>query len=244
MRNRIELYQRAKKGNENVVVIEGVHAFKHAMRFGAEIIDAVTSNKKEVMDLMNKIATVDDVENVEKYATEIDEKLFKNITTDSLRTGITALAKKPNKKDVSEQGLIVFLENPRNIDNVGAVIRVCAGAGVDAVCVSGEVNPWHLYAIRAGAGLHFALDIKHISNINEIVNDQNKIYVCDANGEEMTKIKIERNSILVFGTERNGVSKKLKKKSDKIISIPMQKGVSSLNLATSVSAVLYGGRFE
>lgn len=240
---RRELYQSAKRGNEDIVVVEGVHAFKHAARFDAEFVDVVTNDKKFVIDLMNKIATDDDVKNVEKYAVEIDKKLFDEITTDSLRTGITALAKKPVEKKMDEDGIIIFLENPRDIDNVGAVIRVGAGAGVSGVCVSGEVNPWHLHAIRAGAGLQFALVIKQIKNIEEIEKGR-KIYACDADGENMKKIEIEKNAILIFGTERGGISEKLKNKSDKIISIPMQDGVSSLNLATSGAAVLYGARFK
>ncbi len=240
---RRELYQRSKKGTEDTVVVEGIHAFKHAVRFGAEFVDVVTNDKNFVIDLMSKIATDADVENVKKYVVEIDQKLFDEITTDSLRTGITALVKKPIEKKINdEKGIIVFLENPRDIDNVGAVIRVVAGAGASAVCVSGEVNPWHLYAIRAGAGLQFALDVKHIGSIDEISNGR-KIYALDACGKNMKKIKIEKNAILVFGTERGGISEKLKKQADKIISIPMQTGVSSLNLATSVSAVLYGGNF-
>ncbi len=242
MKNRRELYQKAKKGNENVVVVEGVHAFKHTARFGAEFIDVVTDDKKYVIDLMGEIATRSDVDVLKEKVEEIDEKLFDEITTDSLRTHLTALAKKPQNKKIDDDKTIVFLENPRDIDNVGAVMRVAAGAGAGAVCVSGEVNPWHIHAIRAGAGLQFALNVKQITDIDE-VSDGRKIYACDADGENMKEITIEKNAILIFGTERDGISEKLKKQSDNIISIPMQRGVSSLNLATSVSAVLYGVRF-
>ncbi len=240
---RRELYQRSKKGTEDIVVVEGIHAFKHAARFGAEFTDVVTNDKNFVIDLMGKIATDVDVENVKKYVVEIDQKLFDEITTDSLRTGITALARKPVEEKIDyKSGIVVFLEKPRDIDNVGAVMRVAAGAGASAVCVSGEVNPWHLHAIRAGAGLQFALTVLQVKTIDE-VSENKKIYSCDADGINMKEIEIEKKAILVFGTERDGISEKLKKQSDKIISIPMQSGVSSLNLATSVSAVLYGGNF-
>ena len=239
---RRELYQKAKKGNEDIIVVEGIHAFKHAVRFGAEFVDVVTNDKDFVVDLMSEIATEEDVKNVEKYAVEIDEKLFNEITTDSLRTGITALAKKPVEKKIDEEGVIVFLENPRDIDNVGAVMRVAAGAGASSVCVNGEVNPWHLHAIRAGAGLQFALTVKHVKNIAEIAQDR-KFYACDADGENMKELIIGQSAVLIFGTERDGISEDLKKQVDTIISIPMLEGVSSLNLATSVSAVLYGGSF-
>jgi tRNA G18 (ribose-2'-O)-methylase SpoU len=238
MINRQELYQKSKKGNEEIVVVEGVHAFKHAARFGAEFVDVVTDDKEFVIKMMQKIATKGDVKNVKEKMKEIDKKSFKEITTSSLRTHLTALAKKPKKQKI-DNGIIVFLENPRDIDNVGAVMRVSAAAGVSTVCVSGEINPWHLHAIRAGAGLQFALNVRQIKNISEI-EQKRKIYVCDADGQNMRNTNIEKNAILVFGTERDGVSEELKNKSNKIISIPMQKGVSSLNLATSVSAILYG----
>jgi len=241
--NRRELYQKAKKGSEDIVVVEGVHAFKHASRFGAEFIDVVTSDEEFVVDLMAEIATQNDVDNLQKQVEEIDKKLFSEITSDSLRTKLTALAKKPKKEEGKKEGLIVFLENPRDIDNVGAVMRVAAGAGASSVCVSGEVNPWHLHAIRAGAGLQFALNVRQVKNIDE-VSQGREIYACDADGENMKEMSIAKDAILVFGTERDGISDELKEKSSKIISIPMQTGVSSLNLATSVSAVLYGGNFE
>ncbi|MEA3322783.1 MAG: TrmH family RNA methyltransferase [Patescibacteria group bacterium] len=243
MDNRRELYQKAKKGNEEIVVVEGVHAFKHASRFGTEFIDVVTDDKNFVLSLMSEIATDADVKNVEKYAVEIDEKLFDEITTDSLRTKITALAKKPVNEKINDEEIIVFLENPHDIDNVGAVMRVAAAAGAGAVCVSGEVNPWHLHAIRAGAGLQFALVVKQVKDIAEIAQNR-KMYACDANGKNMKKVEIEKNAILVFGAERDGISEELKNKSDEIISIPMQAGVSSLNLATSVSAILFGANFK
>lgn len=239
--NRRELYQKAKKGNEDIVVVEGLHAFKHAVRFGADFVDVVTDDKKFVLNLMRKIAIKNDVDSIEKNAVEIDKKMFDEITTDSLRTHLTALAKKPNKEMKSNK-LIIFLENPRAIDNVGAVMRVAAAYGAGTVCVSGEVNPWHLHAVRAGAGLQFALCVKQVRNIDEISEDR-KVYALDAGGVNMKNVEIEKNAILVFGTERDGVSNKLKQEADKIISIPMQGGVSSLNLATSVSAVLYGGNF-
>ena len=49
-----------------------------------------------------------------------------------------------------------------------------------------------------------------------------------------------RHAILAFGCERHGLSDELLPSADARIRIPMRAGVSSLNLATSVAAVLYG----
>jgi len=50
--------------------------------------------------------------------------------------------------------------------------------------------------------------------------------------------------VLAFGTERHGLSRELLESADARISIPMRAGVSSLNLATSVAAVLFAWRLR
>jgi TrmH family RNA methyltransferase len=50
--------------------------------------------------------------------------------------------------------------------------------------------------------------------------------------------------VLAFGTERYGLSGELAARADARISIPMAPGVSSLNLATSVAAVLFAWRLS
>jgi tRNA(Leu) C34 or U34 (ribose-2'-O)-methylase TrmL len=50
--------------------------------------------------------------------------------------------------------------------------------------------------------------------------------------------------VLAFGTERAGLSAQLLARADARIGIPMRAGVSSLNLATSVAAVLFAWRLS
>jgi TrmH family RNA methyltransferase len=238
-----DLYQKAKKGTQGSVVVEGVHAFKHAARFGAEFVDAVTDDKKTVVDLMRHIATDADVEHVEQYVREISHEQFHGIASSSLRTGIVAIARKPVYTIINAQDKqVIFVENPHDINNVGAVVRVAAGYGAGAVAVSGEISPWHMLAIRASAGLQWAVPVLHVESLDDVAQGR-KIYACDADGVSMRDATMEKNCVLIFGTEREGISEVLKKRADQCVSIPMTQGVSSLNLATSVSAVLYGGRF-
>ncbi|HKJ55811.1 MAG TPA: TrmH family RNA methyltransferase, partial [Nitriliruptoraceae bacterium] len=47
-------------------------------------------------------------------------------------------------------------------------------------------------------------------------------------------------AILAFGTERGGLSTGMVERADRLVRVPMRPGVSSLNLATSVAALLHG----
>ncbi len=66
----------------------------------------------------------------------------------------------------------------------------------------------------------------------------------DPDGGELDPSTLDPDAILAFGTERDGLSEELLARADARISIPMRAGVSSLNLATSVAAVLFAWRLS
>jgi TrmH family RNA methyltransferase len=49
-------------------------------------------------------------------------------------------------------------------------------------------------------------------------------------------------AMLAFGAERYGIGDELLGRAERWLAIPMRRGVSSLNLATSVAAVLFAWR--
>ncbi|MBI2506580.1 MAG: rRNA methyltransferase [Candidatus Colwellbacteria bacterium] len=158
-------------------------------------------------------------------------------------TGIIAVANRPthslekllNKKEPEP---IILLENPRDLGNTGAAIRVAAAAGVAGVItISGEHDPWHPAAIRGSAGLHFALPV---IRVEELPDSNRPIIILDSSaGESLSLNTIPPRAILVFGSERYGLGKNLISRAVKSVRIPMRPGVTSLNLATSVAITLY-----
>jgi TrmH family RNA methyltransferase len=115
---------------------------------------------------------------------------------------------------------------------LGAAIRVAAAARAAAVLTTAD--PWHPVAIRGAAGLQFALPVAQV----DAVPAGRPLIAIDPEGEERPA---PRHAILAFGSERHGLSEALKQRADARIRIPMREGVSSLNLATAVAAVLYAG---
>ena len=231
-----------KKGKKDIVFLEGLHAFKHAVRFSAEMVDIfIDENQKKKVE-----------ENLLKLAGEKEYKAFteaKTLPSDEFlklapnaHTGIFALAKKP-KQDFPKGGWIVYLQNPSSVYNIGASIRTTAACPkTSAFFVSGEHEPYNSATLRTSAGLHFALsavsNIKEESLLKFAEKNGYQILSLDPEGESISNIKIPDKALFVFGTERDGITDELKAKSDKVISLPMRDKVSSLNLATSVSATL------
>jgi TrmH family RNA methyltransferase len=120
--------------------------------------------------------------------------------------------------------------------NMGACVRVAAAADAAGVLTTGENDPWHPEALRGAAGLHFALPVAAVEGLP--VGDRQLVAI-DPDGEDLGAVEISPRAILAFGTERYGLSPELLARADARAAIPMREGVSSLNLATAVAAVLF-----
>lgn len=234
----IDMFQRARS-NREFAVIEGVQGLKHAIRFGAEISEYITCDIDSVKQLLSELAN-DITDDIFADFTEVSEETFAKLSRNPHRTKVMALAKRTGYQlsDVSDVKPVVFLENPKDLENIGAVIRVAAAADAGAVVITGGIDIWHSAVIRGAAGLHWALPVLNVDP-TFLDTSERPLISLDPTGTDFGKATIPDGSILIFGTERHGISQELLKRSDQILRLPMKEGVSSLNLATSVAATLY-----
>ncbi len=215
-----------------LVVLEGFHAIKHAIRFGGEILGAWTAEPDGIESLRERLAP--DVH----FAVEVvDIEALKAVVP---RGQIVAVARRPVQPDpdtvLAGPGHVVLLEDPRHLGNLGAVVRVAAAAGAAGVMTTGRLNPWHPDALRGSAGLHFALPVHHIHTVRTPGRD---LVAFDPAGEPLVPDEFPAAAVLAFGSERDGLSDELLARAQRRVALPMSPGVSSLNLATAVAATLY-----
>jgi TrmH family RNA methyltransferase len=118
-------------------------------------------------------------------------------------------------------------------------VRVAAAAGARGVVASGTHDPWAPEALRAGAGLQFALPVARIDGIEALPAP---LVALSPDGEPLDRRPLPDGAVLAFGSERTGLSRAALERADRRIAIPMRPGVSSLNLATAVAVVLYAWR--
>lgn len=219
-----------------LVVLEGFHAIKHALRFGGEILGAWTADPDELEDLRRRLAP-----DVLIGVDVVEMEALKAVVP---RAQVVAVARRPAQPDpdtvLAGAGHVVLLENPGHLGNLGAVVRVAAAAGAAGVMTTGRQNPWHPDALRGSAGLHFALPVHHLRAVR---TGGRPLVALDPDGEPLTPADFPSAAVLAFGTERSGLSEELLSQAQRRIALPMAPGVSSLNLATAVAATLYGLRF-
>jgi len=234
---------RAARRDPGLTVLEGFHALKHALRFGAEVEEAVAVDPGELEELAAALAP-DLAGRFAAAVTPIDSGTLAGLVPQAPRTGVVAIARR-KRTDLAaaladpREAPVVLLEQPRNMGNLGACVRVAAAADSAALVSIGENDPWHPDAVRGAAGLHYALPAVAALEQAPSGVEGRPLLALDPEGEEIDPATLPRRAILAFGTERHGLSDELLAAADGRLALPMRSGVSSLNLATSVAAVLY-----
>lgn len=236
--DRTERFRSARR-DPALAVLEGFHALKHAIRFGAEILEAAAAESAAIDELAASLAP-DLAGRLDALIARIPDEELSRLSPAPLPTGIIALARRPvpgpeEMLRAPSRPPVVLLEGPRRLENVGAAVRVAAAAGAAGVLTTGDADPWHPRALRAAAGLHFALPI---DRVDALPPSDRPLVGLDPEGDPLPTAIPER-AVLAFGAERQGLSTDLRQASEMLVRIPMREGVSSLNLATAVAAVLY-----
>jgi TrmH family RNA methyltransferase len=238
---------RAARRDPGLTVLEGFHALKHALRFGAEVEVAVGSDLEELEALAADLAP-DLAGRFAGIVETVDPDVLAELVPQAPRTGVVAIARR-RQADLTavladpREAPVVLLEQPRNMGNLGACVRVAAAADAAALLTIGENDPWHPDAVRGAAGLHYALPA--VAMVERAPRAAGRpLLALDPEGEAIDPAVIPPRAVLAFGTERHGLSAELLAAADGRIALPMRAGVSSLNLATSVAAVLYAIRLR
>jgi len=234
---------RTARRDPELTVVEGFHALKHALRFGAELVEAVAVDPPALEEMAANLAP-DLAGELAGRVETVDKATLADLVPLVPHTGVAAIARRP-RVDL-EAALAdpapapgVLLEQPRNMGNIGACIRVAAAAGAAALIATGENDPWHPDAVRGAAGLQFALPVARVERLPE---SDRPLLAIDPEGEELAPERLPERAVLAFGTERHGLSGGLLERAERRVAIPMRRGVSSLNLATSVAISLYAWR--
>lgn len=138
---------------------------------------------------------------------------------------------------------IVALENVDNPHNVGALMRVCANFGVNAILIQKAGTFQNAAVFRTSEGGAEWIDLIDCTNLADAVlafkENGFKIFTTSSHiGRPPEKAEFSDKTLFVFGSERSGITQNLLKKGDAILSIPSTGHVESLNVSCAASIIL------
>ena len=141
--------------------------------------------------------------------------------------------------------LLLALDGVEDPQNLGALLRVADGAGVDGVVLTERRSaPLSPVAIKASAGATEHLRIARVVNLVRALEELKKrnlwIIGLDERGtSDYDQFDLTGDCVLVLGREGAGLHELVRKTCDHLLRIPMAGGVSSLNVSAAGAVVLY-----
>lgn len=150
----------------------------------------------------------------------------------------------PAARRSGDPDLVVLIEDVQDPRNLGALLRVCEGAGVGRVLIRDRgAAPLSPVAIKASAGAAEWLEVERVTNARQALEELKAagfwVYGLEPGGAAPWQEDLSGKVVLCFGGEGEGLRQLTRATCDRLLGLPMRGRVESLNVATAAAAVLY-----
>ncbi|MGB6745515.1 MAG: 23S rRNA (guanosine(2251)-2'-O)-methyltransferase RlmB [Terracidiphilus sp.] len=235
-------------------VLYGLHPVEEALRAGKRRFDYVLVARERHDDRLDRLIAACREAGV-RVRTEPREQLTQTAQT-TAHQGVVALvrpqeflsiedlfAADPAKPDAAR--LVLALDGVEDPQNLGALLRVADGAGVDGVVLTERRSaPLSPVAVKASAGAAEHLRIARVVNLVRALEELKRqnlwIVGLDERGTcDYDQFDLTGDLVIVMGREGAGLHDLVRRTCDHLLRIPMAGGVSSLNVSAAGAVVLY-----
>ena len=150
-------------------------------------------------------------------------------------------------KNSEKDSIIVLLDDIRSLNNIGSVFRTCDAMAVKKLYLCGiTATPPHREIRKTAIGASESVDWEYQKNALDVIDKYKKLDYQIAAVEQTSKaIALEKldaenkNLVLIFGNEVNGVNQKIIDNCNFSIEIPQWGTKHSLNISVSAGIVLW-----
>lgn len=237
------LQEKAKaRKHSGTFLIEGMREIELALKGNFEIETVLflpeLVSEKQITKLSNTQI------NFIEISKEVYQKLAYRDTTE----GIIAVAKIKSLllEDLAlpDNPLILVMEAIEKPGNIGAILRTCDAAKIDAVIIANpKTDLYNPNIIRSSVGCIFTNQIA-TGTTEEIVNflNEKKITIFAATLQNSQFYHLQNYtsaSALIVGTEATGLSQAWRENNSKNIIIPMQGEIDSMNVSVASAILIF-----
>jgi 23S rRNA (guanosine2251-2'-O)-methyltransferase len=233
-------------------VLYGLHPVEEAVKAGRRRFDQVLVARERDDLRLEKLVALCREAGI-RVRQEVREQLTQLAQTPA-HQGVVALVHpqefltiedlfEPVRPDVRR--LLLALDGVEDPQNLGALLRVADGAGVDGVVLTERRSaPLSPVAVKASAGGSEHLRIARVVNLVRALEELKRrnlwIIGLDERGEtDYDQFDLTGDCVLVLGREGAGLHDLVRRTCDHMLRIPMSGGVSSLNVSAAGAVVLF-----
>ncbi len=179
---------------------------------------------------------------------EITKEVYQKLAYRDTTEGILAIAKTKtlslNYLKLPENALILVMESIEKPGNIGAMLRTCDAANIDAVIIANpKTDLYNPNIVRSSVGCLFTNQIATdtTENVIQFLKDK-KIAIFSATLQNSNFYHTQdytTASALVVGTEATGLTQAWRDNATQNIIIPMQGEIDSMNVSVASAILLF-----
>jgi len=242
----VKLKQRKGRDEEGLTVVDGLRETSRAREAGIPFEELYLCP-----ELLEKFAGPQALAQVRAWgatADEVSKEVFAKISFGDRHEGVAAVIRSRSfPLDASrllKNPLVVVVEHVEKPGNLGAILRSCDGAGVDAVIVADtQTDLWNPNVIRASTGIVFSMMLMQADGkqVKEFLDKQGIRVLAAApqGGQDYFSVDLKGALALVVGAEDEGLSDFWLSSDALRISIPMRGRADSLNVSNTAAILAY-----
>jgi len=190
---------------------------------------------------------LDALQNADVECIPVEASTFDSLSDTENSQGLLAVCAMPELLIPPEASLLMALDGLQDPGNLGSILRTAAAADADGVLLlPGTVDPFNPKVVRAGMGAHFRMPVVALDwgEFAEVFNPDWHILIAAAAQADVEAkpywVPLPKSAtVVIMGNEAHGISDDARRLASGSISIPMARGVESLNTATAAAILLY-----
>ena len=242
----ITLRERKNRCQSGLTIVEGITEVSAALKAEAGIVEVYLCCellKAEAREpLLRKLSLL----NLRIF--ETTKEIFSKIAFGDRKEGILAVCRFPagtlGELRLKKEPLLVVVEHVEKPGNLGAIIRTCEAAGVDALITCDEATDiYNPNVIRASVGAIFfvkTVAASHQETLAFLKAQRIKICATTPSAHDIYfKKKLNGPLAIILGSEEKGLSDFWLQGADMKVRIPMRGKTDSLNVSTTAAIMIY-----
>ena len=240
------LRRRKDRDERGLAYVEGIRATLGAIEAGADIALLLVAPDLLTSEHALEAVAAAEASGIERL--DVSDKVFESLSDRDGPQGLAAVVRQRwrSLRDVElEDGdTWIALTRIQDPGNLGTILRSADATGaVGAILLEAGADPWDRTAMRASTGAVFS---------RQLVRSTWPDFTAWARAQQATVVGATDNApatyrgaaygsrtVLLMGSEREGLTEDQRAFCDALVAIPMRGAVDSLNLGVAASLVLY-----
>lgn len=238
-----KLHQTKGRKEQGQLLLEGTHLIEVALEQGKQLgqVCFTVDWQQKNFHLIDRLQSQS--EQCVLVTAEVLEKMASTVSPDGVLATLAMeqFWRSPGK----ELKLGLVLERLQDPGNVGTILRTAAASGVEGIWLSADcVDATSPKVLRSSAGSSLILPQQRVESLPTLLKNfqaQGMQLIATVPQAEQTlwAIDFHQPTILVFGSEGQGLSQPVLDLITQQVSVPQDPQVESLNVAIAVAVMLY-----